>query len=73
MFSSYQCLRKGVQDFLFQLDLELFEKIKKQPGFYTLTETRFLTFLTISQDLNKIKTFRTPFCRKHAQYLSKKY
>ena len=28
--------------FLFCLDLELFAKINKRPGFYTLTETRFI-------------------------------
>ena len=33
--------KKGVQDFLFCLDLELFAKIKR-PGFYTLTETRLI-------------------------------
>ena len=30
-------------------------KNKKRHGFYTLTETRFFTFLLITQDLNKIK------------------
>ena len=37
---TYQCLQKGVHDFL---DFEFFVKIKKIPGFYTLTETRFFT------------------------------
>ena len=35
------------------LGLELFTKIKKRPGFYTLTEIRFI----------KIKKNHTPFCR----------
>ena len=51
MFPTYQCLQKGVWDFLFYLELELFAKIKKdlvsthseKPG------------LSITQDLNKIK------------------
>ena len=37
------------------LDLELFAKVEKIPGFYTLTETTFSTFLLITQNLNKIK------------------
>ena len=48
--------------FLFDLDLELFEKVKKRPGFYTL----FFTLLLITQDLNKIKKkFHKPFCRHY--------
>ena len=35
---------------------------KKRPGFYTLTEARYFTFLLIIHDLNKRKSL-TPFCR----------
>ena len=35
--------------FLLYLDVELFAKIKKRPGFYTLV----FTLLLITQDLNK--------------------
>ena len=50
-FPIYQCLQKGIQDFLkFCLDLELFAKIKKT----RFLHTRFFTFLLITQDLNKI-------------------
>ena len=45
--------------FLFCLDLELFAKIKKD----LVSTHSFLTFLLITQDLNKIKKSRTPFCR----------
>ena len=45
--------------FKFCLDLELFSKIKKG-----LVSTHlFLTFLFITQDLNKRKQSRTRFCR----------
>ena len=52
-FSTYQCLQKDVWDiFLFYLDLELFEKIKKD-----LVSTQlFFTLLLITQDLNKNPT-----------------
>ena len=40
MFSTYQCLQKGVWDFLFYLDLELLAKIKKD----LFLQTRFLHF-----------------------------
>ena len=42
--------------FLFCLDIELFAKIKKDLV-STLIETRFLKFLLITQDLNKIFQF----------------
>ena len=45
---------KRCAGFIYCLDLELFVSIKKRTGFYTLTETRFFTFLLIAQDLNKI-------------------
>ena len=32
---------------------------------YAFTETRFFIFLSIIQDLNKIKKSQTPFCRHH--------
>ena len=52
MFSTYQCLEKGVWHFfLFYLDLELFAKIKKDLVF----THSFFTLLLITQDLNKIK------------------
>ena len=45
--------------FLFCLDIGLFAKIKKD-----LVSTRsFFTLLLITQDLNKIKKYHTPFCR----------
>ena len=47
--------------FLFFLDLELFAKIKKD----LVSTHSFFTFLSISQDLNKIKKSRTPFCRHY--------
>ena len=50
-FSTYQCLQKGVWDFLFYLDLELFEKVKKD----LVSTHSFFTLLLITQDLNKIK------------------
>ena len=44
--------------FLFYLDLKLFPKIKKD-----LVSTHlFFTLSLITQDLNKIKKFHTPFC-----------
>ena len=47
---------KGCSGFsLFCLDLELFAKILKRPGFYEFPETRFFTFLLITLDLNKLK------------------
>ena len=36
--------------FLFCLELELFAKIKKKPGFYTLTETRFINISRFKQN-----------------------
>ena len=51
MFSTYQCLQKGVWDFLFYLDLELLAKIKKD----LVSTNSFFTLLLITQDLNKIK------------------
>ena len=45
---------KRCAGFIYCLDLELFVSIKKRTGFYTLTETRFFTFLLIAQDLNNI-------------------
>ena len=50
---------KSVWGFLFCLDLELFAKIKKD----LVSTYSFFTFLLITQDLNKIKKSRTPFCR----------
>ena len=45
----------------FYLDLNLFAKIKKD-----LVSTHSLfTLLLITQDLNKIKTYHTPFCRHY--------
>ena len=44
--------------FLFCLELALFAKIKKKPGFYTLTETRFINNSRSKQ--NKKKS-HTPF------------
>ena len=45
--------------FLFYLDLELFAKIKKD-----LVPTHSQKpFLLMTQDLNKIKKSRAPFCR----------
>ena len=42
-FPTYQCLPEGVRDFLkICLELELICKNLKRPGFYTLTETRFI-------------------------------
>ena len=59
-FPTYQCLQKGVWDFfILSIDLELFAKIKKD----LVSTHSFLTFLLITQDLNKIKKSRTPFCR----------
>ena len=58
-FSTYHCLKNGVWDFLFYLDLELFAKIKKDQ----VCRHSFFTFLLITQDLHKIKKFHTPFCR----------
>ena len=51
-FSTYQYLQKSMWDFfLFQLDLELFAKIKKD----LVATHSFVTHLLITQDLNKIK------------------
>ena len=51
-FPTYQCLHKGVWDFLkFCLDPELSAKIKKD----LVSAHLFFTFLSITQDLNKIK------------------
>ena len=50
-FPTYQCLQKGVWDFLFYLVLELFAKIKKD----LVSTHSFFTLLLITQDLNKIK------------------
>ena len=61
-FSTYQCLKKGVWEFLkFCLDLELFAKIKKD----LVSAHSFFTLLLITQDLNKIKKSHTPFCRHY--------
>ena len=47
--------------FLFCFDLELFAKIEKD-----LVSTHSLfTLLLITQDLNKLKKFRSPFCRHY--------
>ena len=55
MFSTYQCLEKGVWVFfLFCLDLELFAKIKKRPGFYTLV---FYIFINNSRSKNPEHSF----------------
>ena len=53
--STYQCLR-GCSGFFFLIlfNLEL-EKDRKRPDFYTPKQTRFKTFLLITQDINKIK------------------
>ena len=50
---------KGCGIFLFQLDLELFAKIRKD---LVSTQSCF-TLLLITQDLNKIKNSHTRFCR----------
>ena len=55
---NFPALQKGVWDFLvfwfFGLDLVLFAKVKKDlvSTFYTVTETRFFTFLLIIQNIN---------------------
>ena len=47
---------------IYFLNLELFAKIKKSPGFYTLTEATFFTLLSITRNLNKIlKNTEHPF------------
>ena len=58
MFSTYQCLQKGVWDFLFYLDLELLAKIKKD----LVSTNSFFTLILITQDLNKTKKSHTLFC-----------
>ena len=50
-FSTCQCLQKAVGFFLFYLDLELFEKVKKDP----VSTCSFFTLLLITQNLNKIR------------------
>ena len=50
-FPTYQCLQKGIWDFLICLDLELFARVKKTRVLHTC----FFTFLLITQDLDKIK------------------
>ena len=56
-FSTYQCLQKGVWDFLiFTLDLQLFAKIKK--GFYTLA---LYTFNNNSRSKQNKKNPTYPF------------
>ena len=51
-FPNYQCLQKGVRDFLkFCLGLELFAKIKK--GLVSTHSQK--SGLSITQDLNKVK------------------
>ena len=47
--------------FFFYLDLELFSKIEKD----LVSTHSFFTLLLITQDLNKIKKSRTPFCRHY--------
>ena len=46
----------------FYLDLELFAKIKKRPGFYTLV---FYTFIKNSISKQNKEKFHTPFCRHY--------
>ena len=61
-FSTYQCLQKGVWDFLnFIQMLSYLQKLKKT----WFLQTRFFTFLLITQDLNKIKKSDTTFCRHY--------
>ena len=69
-FPTYQCLQRGVGFFLFQLDLELFAKIRKD---LVSTQSCF-TLLLITQDLNKIKNSHTRFCRHgSAENVCKKF
>ena len=57
-----------MRDFLFCLELELFAKIKKKiPGFYTLTETRFINNLRSKQN-NKNHTHPFVDIRKTETY-----
>ena len=60
-FPTYQCLQKGVWDFFYCLDLELFAKIKKD----LVSTHSFFTLLLITQDLGKTKKSRIPFCRHY--------
>ena len=62
-----------VRFFLFHLDLELFEKVKKEVA----STHSFFTLLLITQDLNKIKKIprmllQTLLSRKRVQNFSKK-
>ena len=63
MFPIYQSLQQSVWDFfLFCLNLKFFAEIKKIiPGFYTVTITKFFTFLLITQDKNRNKNPNTLF------------
>ena len=65
---------KGSSEFsLICLDLELFAKNKKTPGFYQLQETRFFTFLLITQDLNKLEKIPNTFLEIVAWEMSVKF
>ena len=58
-FLTYQCLQKGVWDFFkFSLDLDLFSKIKKIPGFCNLV---FYIFINNSRCMQNEKNPKHPF------------
>ena len=53
---------KGCSGFiLFCLDLDLFAKIKKRTGFFTLTETIFINNSRSEQNKKKRKKIENPF------------
>ena len=56
-FPTYQCLQNYVRDFFYFVQISSFLQKVKRPGFYTLV----FTFLLITQNLNKIKKYRTSF------------
>ena len=47
-FPTYQCLKKDVQDFFVLFRTWVICKNLKRPGFYTIIETMFFTFLLIT-------------------------
>ena len=68
MFPTYQCLQKGVWDFLFYLVLELFAKIKKD----LVSTHSFFTLLLITQDLKTQKITHTRMQTLLSRKFSKK-
>ena len=65
--------KKSSEFSLICLDLELFAKNKKNPGFYQLQKTRFFTFLLITQDLNKLEKIPNAFLDIVAWEMSVKF